>query len=123
MSEISLRKQIDTPRLTANTLSEYITAKPAKQRKILESLKYPGENLPASIAHKEAREAIQAYFINDFDEKYITDCIDLLRGTKDPSDYQKRMIPSSIEVLESVLASYHLKSGFKFKKFNSIEIV
>lgn len=80
------------PKMTVNKLGEFLTANPARQRKILELLKYPKDNKFASTSYSEAREAIKKYLLSGFEEQIILDSISALSGKEASSDYQLGMI-------------------------------
>lgn len=105
----------NTPKMTVNKLGEFLTANPARQRRILEQLKYPKENKFGATSYTEAREAIKNYFLSDFNEQVILDCIAELEAKDAPNDYQSGMISSSIEALECVLNSQEIS------RFNDAE--
>lgn len=106
-----------TPKMTVNKLGEFLTANPARQRRILEQLKYPKENKFSSSSYSEAREAIKNYFLSGFDEQVILNCISDLEGKEATSDYQMGMISSSIEALECILDSQEIS------RFNDAEFL
>lgn len=110
---------IESPRLTVNTLGEYLVARPKRQRKILQQLKYPKENTFSASAYKEAREAIKSYFISGFEEEIIQNCITALQSNLDSarSDYHENMLNSQIEALEAVLDSDNIDDSFEYIKY------
>ena len=110
---------IESPRLTVNTLGEYLVARPKRQRKILQQLKYPKENTFSASAYKEAREAIKSYFISGFEEEIIQNCNTALQSNLDSarSDYHENMLNSQIEALEAVLDSDNIDDSFEYIKY------
>ncbi len=109
---------IPTPKMTVNKLGEYIVANPKRQRRILEQLKYPQENKFGPMAHQEAREAIKQYFVNNFDETYIHDCIAELHAKTATNDFQQALIDSSIEGLQFVLESETINENLEYELYS-----
>lgn len=109
-----MKKLEKKPKMTVNKLGEYLIANPARQRRILEQLKYPLKNKFGAVAHSEAREAIKKYLINEFDENIINDCIGFLKDREGGSDHLKNMDRSSILMLKHILDSENLEH----EKFN-----
>ena len=68
-----------SPHISVNKLGEFLVSTSKKQRSILKGFKYPNENKFTYTAHQDAREAIKNYFINDFDEDILIDCIEHLK--------------------------------------------
>lgn len=89
------------PKITVNKLGEFIIANPARQRRILEQLKYPKDN-SFGFGYEGARDAIKDYLIKEMDDSCIDDCVAALE-LKDPrNEWQEGQIDSSIEVLRMV---------------------
>lgn len=107
--------QKEYPHLTVNKLGEFITANPKRQRRILEQLKYPKDNA-FGFSHKEAREAVKLFFIKEFEEGIITDCIEALERKVTDSEHAQNQINASIEGLEAVLdGNSDFNSNFVFE--------
>ncbi|OAV67396.1 hypothetical protein Barb6_02347 [Bacteroidales bacterium Barb6] len=107
-----------TPKITVNKLAEFLTATPSRQRKILEMIKYPKENVFAASAYKESREAIKSYFKNGFNEDTVSECLSLLESKRPAkNDYQESMLNSQIEALEAVLDSGFSDDSFEYEKY------
>lgn len=102
------------PKMTVNKLGEFLIANPKRQRRILELLKYPKESTYSATAHSEAREAIKKYFINEFDDDIILDCIEFLKQKTGGSEHSIKMDQSSIDLLEVVLES----DSVEFESYN-----
>lgn len=106
------------PHISVNKLGEFLVANPKRQRRILEQFKYPKENA-FGFSHKEAREAIKQYFIEDLNEKILEDCIATLNTKEFDSDHQRNQIKSSIEGLENTAdRDVDINSNFVFTSYD-----
>lgn len=110
--------KVNEPKITVNKLGEFLVAPAARQRRILEQLKYPKDNKFGATAHTEAREALKEYFISGFDKTILSDCIQALKDKKGLTDYMQKVNNSSIEMLEGVLEiNSDYFSGYSYYKY------
>lgn len=106
-------KENNNPKITVNKLGEFLTATPKRQRKILEAIKYPGENKFMFTGYNEARRAIKNYVLNDFNEDILLECInEFEEKTEEERD---NFTDSTIDALTIVLESNEITdTGFTF---------
>ena len=107
------------PKITVNKLGEYLVASSTRQRKILETIKYPkDEGGQWGFVHSDAREALKRYFVSGFDDSHIVECINKLKDSIG-TDSEKNYYQSSILLLEKALdsRSEELKS-FEFELYS-----
>ncbi len=119
MSTIVYKKNnniISSPVISINKLGEYLTTKPAKQRKILEQFKYPLENKFCYTRYNEAIAAIKQFLINNLDKTILEDCIQRLKLKEVNNSYQQTTKDSSIDALNKVL-NFNF-SNFRFNKYS-----
>ena len=91
-------KEISKPRMTVNKLGEFLTAtSPKRQRKILETLKYPKEHKFTFTGYNEARNAINGYILDGFNEQILLDWIQDFENKTD--DERDNFTDSTIEAL------------------------
>ncbi len=87
------------PRFSVNKLGEYLTAKPARRKKIIYDKQYP-KPFQGTVGYKEAREAIIKYISKDYDESIILDAIETIKKSTVLKDNE---IENSITALKTIL--------------------
>jgi hypothetical protein len=115
MSRSSKRRVIEAPQITVNKLGEFLEAKPDRQRKILEMIKYPDDNTFGSNAYSTCRPVIKKFFVSGFDEEPIKECIEKLESKKSTvKDYALIMVNSEIDALKQLLSSKNLNKDLTY---------
>lgn len=109
-----------TPKISVNKLGEFLTANHHRQRKILESFKYPNDNRFTYTYYSDARRAIIAYFQSKFNHDILEKCIGFLHGKEKSNDFQEIEISSSIEALELVLNTDSIDESFEYSLYDNI---
>lgn len=81
------KKVHEKPRFSVNKLGEYLTATPARRKKLIEDQKYP--NTYITSVYKIAREAIIRYIIKDYDEEILDKAVAKIKSSTSMSDIDK----------------------------------
>ena len=112
-------KKSQPPKMSVNKLGEFLVATPKRQRSILKSLKYPGENKFRFTGYNDARKAIKEYILGNFDEEILLEYIEKLEII--PDEEKDNFTDSSILALTTVLESNKLPdSGFTFLPYEGM---
>lgn len=98
-----------TPQLSANQLSDYLTASPPRRKAIIVAAKFPKTSV---VAQYEGARVGLVKFLNDGTRsfRHLTDAVDgqaRRHSRADATDWVKRDSRSSIEAIEAFQASYN----------------
>ncbi|MFD2602830.1 hypothetical protein [Flavobacterium suzhouense] len=81
------KKVHENPRFSVNKLGEYLTATPARRKRLIEDQKYP--NTFITSVYKIAREAIIRYIIKDYDESILDKAVAEIKASVSITDQDR----------------------------------
>ncbi|VVE53044.1 hypothetical protein PCA20602_04842 [Pandoraea capi] len=103
------------PRISLNKLGEYMTATPARRRRIVEDQINPKDFIAARYV--DAREYISDFICGNIDEEYLTDVAKNLRSQPYDSKFVAQDKILSADAINDFLGvSDQLPTGYRFEK-------
>jgi hypothetical protein len=108
------------PKISLNKLGEYMTASPARRRRIVEDQINPKTFLVAR--YSDAREYIINYILGKSDEEELLDAAEKLRTQKYESDFTAQDKNLSADAIEDFLeVADQIPSGYVYEKAANFE--
>ena len=92
------------PRISVNSLTEYLNANPSRRRQIIREQKQPREF--QVNYYQPASEAIAKLLCDQVEEEYLVRQIDDLHARGTENDYEKHRWPANAEALDAFLEIY-----------------